>query len=44
MVRWTITGLDRIPADGPVLLASNHISFLDPMAMLWLGDRRRRNA
>ncbi len=42
MVRWTITGLDRIPADGPVLLASNHISFLDPMAMLWLGDRRRR--
>lgn len=42
MVRWTITGLERIPADGPVLLASNHISVLDPMAMLWLGDRRRR--
>ncbi len=42
LVRWTIAGLDRIPADGPVVLASNHISFLDPMAMLWIGDRRRR--
>ncbi len=42
LIRWTIVGLERIPADGPVLLASNHISFLDPMAILWLGDRRRR--
>ena len=42
LVRWTITGLDRIPSDGSVVLASNHISFLDPMAILWLGDRRRR--
>lgn len=42
LVRWTITGVDHIPADGPVLLASNHISFIDPMAILWLGDRRRR--
>jgi 1-acyl-sn-glycerol-3-phosphate acyltransferase len=42
LVRWTIRGLDRLPAQGPVLLASNHISFLDPMAMLWLGDRGRR--
>jgi 1-acyl-sn-glycerol-3-phosphate acyltransferase len=42
LVRWTITGLDHIPSHGPVLLASNHISFLDPMAILWLGDRRRR--
>jgi 1-acyl-sn-glycerol-3-phosphate acyltransferase len=42
LVRWTATGLDRIPSDGSVVLASNHISFLDPMAILWLGDRRRR--
>ena len=42
LVRWTITGLDHIPSHGPVLLASNHISVLDPMAMLWLGDRRHR--
>ncbi len=39
---WHITGLERIRAEGPTLLASNHISFLDPVAILWLGDRRHR--
>lgn len=42
LVRWTISGLEHIPADGPVLLASNHISFVDPMAILWIGDRQHR--
>ena len=42
LLRWRITGLERIPKSGPVILASNHISFLDPIAMLWLTDRRKR--
>lgn len=42
LFRWRIVGLDSLPRDGAVLLASNHISFLDPLALLWLGDRRRR--
>lgn len=28
--RWEIVGAGRIPADGPVIVCSNHISFLDP--------------
>jgi 1-acyl-sn-glycerol-3-phosphate acyltransferase len=39
---WRITGLERIAAEGPTILASNHISFIDPVAILWLGDRRHR--
>lgn len=42
LVRWRIAGLEHVPEDGPALLACNHISFLDPMAILWLGDRRHR--
>ena len=32
-----VSGLDRIPATGPVLLASNHISWVDPVLLAcWL--------
>ena len=31
--RWTIEGLEHIPATGPALLASNHISYLDPLCL-----------
>jgi 1-acyl-sn-glycerol-3-phosphate acyltransferase len=37
-LRWRIEGVDRIPADGPVLLASNHLSYFDPIAVANLTD------
>lgn len=30
LLRWRITGSDHVPKRGPVILASNHISNLDP--------------
>lgn len=28
--RWTIVGLEHVPRTGPLLIASNHVSFADP--------------
>jgi 1-acyl-sn-glycerol-3-phosphate acyltransferase len=28
-----VIGLDRIPTDGPVIVASNHVSFVDPLIL-----------
>ncbi len=33
-IRWTVTGRDNLPADGPMLIASNHQSAFD--TMIWL--------
>jgi len=41
-LRWTIEGGDRVSTHGPVLLASNHVSYLDPLTLAWVADRRRR--
>jgi 1-acyl-sn-glycerol-3-phosphate acyltransferase len=41
-MRWTVDGADRIPAHGPVILASNHTSYLDPLALAYVADRRKR--
>lgn len=41
-VRWTLEGTHRIPVRGPVILASNHASYLDPLALAYLADRRHR--
>jgi 1-acyl-sn-glycerol-3-phosphate acyltransferase len=41
-IDWRIEGLDRIPASGPVLIASNHSSSLDPLAIGYLGLLRQR--
>jgi 1-acyl-sn-glycerol-3-phosphate acyltransferase len=41
-LRWTIEGAHRIPVRGPVLLASNHVSYLDPLVLAYLADRRQR--
>jgi 1-acyl-sn-glycerol-3-phosphate acyltransferase len=42
-LRWTIEGEERIPRRGPVLLASNHVSYLDPLTFAFVANRRRRH-
>lgn len=29
---WRFEGLERVPADGPAIIAGNHLSYLDPFA------------
>ena len=41
-MEWTIEGAHLIPPRGPVILASNHTSYLDPFALAYLADRRHR--
>jgi 1-acyl-sn-glycerol-3-phosphate acyltransferase len=41
-MRWRVEGIERIPPHGPVLLASNHISYFDPIAIGYLADRAGR--
>ena len=41
-LRWTIDGAHRIPVRGPVILASNHVSYLDPLVLGYVADRRHR--
>jgi 1-acyl-sn-glycerol-3-phosphate acyltransferase len=41
-IRWTIEGSQMVPATGPVILASNHVSYLDPLVLAYLADRRHR--
>lgn len=41
-VRWTLHGLAHIPREGAVILASNHVSYLDPLALAYLATKRGR--
>ena len=41
-LHWTIEGAAHVPEHGPVILASNHVSYLDPLTMAWVADRRGR--
>jgi 1-acyl-sn-glycerol-3-phosphate acyltransferase len=41
-LRWTIEGAHLIPVRGAVILASNHTSYLDPLALAYVADRRHR--
>ena len=29
---WRLEGLDRVPHEGPIIIAGNHLSYLDPFA------------
>ena len=41
-LRWTIEGEANIPTTGPLILASNHVSYLDPLTLGYVADRRGR--
>jgi 1-acyl-sn-glycerol-3-phosphate acyltransferase len=41
-LRWTTEGLDNIPTSGPALLASNHVSYLDPLTLAYVANERGR--
>jgi 1-acyl-sn-glycerol-3-phosphate acyltransferase len=42
LFRIRTIGTQRVPRRGPVLLAVNHVSLLDPLLVLWLGECTRR--
>ena len=41
-LRWTIEGEANIPTHGSAILASNHISYLDPLTLAYLTSTRQR--
>jgi 1-acyl-sn-glycerol-3-phosphate acyltransferase len=41
LFRPQVTGLEHIPSDGGAILASNHVSFLDPLLLPLVVPRRR---
>ncbi len=43
-LRWTIEGAQHIPTQGPVILASNHVSYLDPLTLAYVANARGRRA
>ncbi|HEU4480770.1 MAG TPA: lysophospholipid acyltransferase family protein [Actinomycetota bacterium] len=40
--RWHIEGLANVPREGPVILAFNHIAYLDPLAAAYVVDKSGR--
>ncbi len=40
--QWHIHGVEHIPTSGPVILASNHVSYLDPLVLAYLATKRGR--
>jgi 1-acyl-sn-glycerol-3-phosphate acyltransferase len=41
-LRWTMEGIEHLPTSGAVLLASNHVSYLDPLTLAYVADRQHR--
>jgi 1-acyl-sn-glycerol-3-phosphate acyltransferase len=39
---WRMEGVEQVPEQGPVILASNHMSYLDPLTLAYVADRRHR--
>jgi 1-acyl-sn-glycerol-3-phosphate acyltransferase len=39
---WRMEGVERVPERGPIILASNHVSYLDPLTLAYVADRRHR--
>ncbi|MGH9194726.1 MAG: lysophospholipid acyltransferase family protein [Acidimicrobiia bacterium] len=40
--RWHIEGVEHIPATGPAIIACNHISYLDPLAIAYAVNNNGR--
>jgi 1-acyl-sn-glycerol-3-phosphate acyltransferase len=40
--RWQIEGLQKMPRDGPAILAWNHVAYLDPLAIAYVVVRAGR--
>lgn len=40
MFRFRVEGAERIPASGPVILAGNHLTFIDSMILPLVVDRQ----
>ncbi|WP_227764193.1 lysophospholipid acyltransferase family protein [Zhaonella formicivorans] len=38
--RWQVEGAENLPSKGPVILAANHVSYLDPVALGCAFDRQ----
>jgi 1-acyl-sn-glycerol-3-phosphate acyltransferase len=41
-LRWTIEGAQNLPERGPTIVASNHVSYLDPLTVAFVANRRGR--
>ena len=41
-MKWTFEGIQRVPVHGPAILASNHVSYLDPLVLGYLAHKRHR--
>jgi len=42
-LHWKVEGAHHIPQSGPALIASNHVSYLDPLTLAWVADGRGRH-
>jgi 1-acyl-sn-glycerol-3-phosphate acyltransferase len=42
LVRLRVAGMEHLPAEGPVLLVPNHVSWVDPVVVAVAAWRRRR--